>query len=154
MKRRVLGPPLRQSVLLLGFLALQGSQHGLARREAGNPGFTFSVVQAALIRFTKMTRRFRFWRAEPATQLWRNPVTVLIGRRFWTILDGRDAAKFLTSNWPEGARQDPFYVTALRVCLAQLEGKGSSEDVRAAFVRAASAANVDVMDGSPFAAAI
>jgi len=115
-----------------------------------NLGFANGVgFVIALMERRKMNRHLLFWKAAPATQPWRTPVTILIGQKFWTIWDGRKAAKFLTSNWPETARQGPTYLAALKACLAELQGKGSPETVRQALCNAASAAKLDIMDGSP-----
>ena len=66
--------------------------------------------------------------------------------RFRTLHSVRDAGEYLVVSWPEEGR-GPAYRSALRTCLAAIEGKATTATARATFIAAAEEVRIFVEAG-------
>jgi hypothetical protein len=77
-------------------------------------------------------------------------IALQIGRVRVTINTVERAAELLLSpRWPEGFRDSPKAVAARKACLAALEGTGTPDRARAAFLKAADEARMVVDERGP-----
>lgn len=77
------------------------------------------------------------------TQPWKRPVRVLIdGRATVTVRDTAKAAELLLQNWPEAFKEVVSVHEAQVACFDALDGKGSPEKARAAFIAACEEAGI------------
>lgn len=69
-------------------------------------------------------------------------VPVYLGRTIWRVTSTEKAAELLLKSWPEACQESRPCLTARKACLAALEGRGTPEQARAAFLKAAKAAGI------------